>query len=162
MYLGFVNKKRENIPEPVVKKSRFGFLRVTGIVALVIIVMALLSAWWVKHYIYASEFTPTVLTVKEQRVLDSKLARLEATASKDQVVLFDERIHRRVEENLSIRLECDRADRFTSGIRKNDVEPRVRRAVGIPRESQHPDAAILAAVAVPGGVINDPVLVAIR
>jgi len=86
VYLGFVNNKRENIPEPVVKKSRFGFLRVTGIVALVIVVMALLSAWWVKHYIYASEFTPTVLTVKEQRVLDSKLARLESTGSKDPVV----------------------------------------------------------------------------
>jgi hypothetical protein len=86
MYFDFMNNKSENIPEPVVKKFRFGLLQVIGLVALVIIVTALLTAWWVKHYIYASKFTPTVLTVKEQKTLDSKLAKLEATANKDPVV----------------------------------------------------------------------------
>lgn len=86
MYFDFMNNKSENIPEPVVKKIRFGLLQVMGLVALVIIVTALLTAWWVKHYIFASKFTPTVLTVKEQKALDSKLAKLEATANKDPVV----------------------------------------------------------------------------
>jgi hypothetical protein len=76
----------ERIPEPAAKKSRFGLLQVTGIVTLVIIVTALLTAWWVKYYIYASKFTPTVLTAKEQKVLDSKLAKIEAKANKASVV----------------------------------------------------------------------------
>ena len=66
-----MENKGENIPEPVARKFRFGLLQVMGIVALVVIVTALLTAWWVKHYIYASKFTPTLLTVKEQKVLDS-------------------------------------------------------------------------------------------
>jgi hypothetical protein len=81
-----MNDKNENIAEPAAKKFRFSFLQVTGIVVLVIIVTALLTAWWVKHYIYASKFTPTVLTVKERKVLDSKLVKLEESAKKDLVV----------------------------------------------------------------------------
>jgi len=57
-----------------------------GIVALVLIITALLTAWWVKHYIYASEFTPTVLTVKEQKILDAKMAKLEVTVDKTPVI----------------------------------------------------------------------------
>ncbi len=83
-----MNTKDKRIPEPiaVAKKFRFSLLQVMGIVVLVIIATALLTAWWVKHYIYASKFTPTVLTAKEQKVLDSKLAKLELTASKTSVV----------------------------------------------------------------------------
>ena len=81
-----MNNKSENISEPVVKKSRFGLRKVIGLVGLVIIVTALITVWWVKHNIYASKFTPTVLTVKEQKALDSKLAKLETTANKDTVV----------------------------------------------------------------------------
>ena len=86
MYFCLMNNKGENIPKPAAKKFRFGLLQVIGIVALVIIVTALLTAWWVKHYIYASKFTPTVLTAKEQKVLDSKLAKIEAKANKASVV----------------------------------------------------------------------------
>jgi hypothetical protein len=57
-----------------------------GMVALVTIVTALLTAWWVKHYIYASKFTPTVLTAKERKVLDSKLAKLQESTKKDLAV----------------------------------------------------------------------------
>jgi uncharacterized protein YxeA len=64
---------------------------VTGIVVLVIIVTALLTAWWVKHYIYASKFTPTVLTAKERKILDSKLVKLEDSAKKDLVVTKNKR-----------------------------------------------------------------------
>jgi hypothetical protein len=75
--------KDENVSEPVVKKTRFGLLQVMGLVALAVIATALLTAWWVKTYVYASKFTPTVLTAKEQAALDSKLTRLEATANRD-------------------------------------------------------------------------------
>ena len=81
-----MDNKDENIPEPATPKIRFGLLQVMGIVAMVIIITALLTAWWVKYYIYASQFTPTVLTVREQKALDSKLAKLEATANKALVV----------------------------------------------------------------------------
>jgi hypothetical protein len=57
-----------------------------GIVALVMIVTALFTAWWVKHYIYASKFTPTVLTAKEQKILDSKLVKLEESTKEDLAV----------------------------------------------------------------------------
>lgn len=86
MYFDFMGNKSENIPEAVAKKSRFGLRKVMGVIALVIIVTALLTLWWVKHNIYASKFTPTVLTVKEQKALKSKLAKLEATANKDPVI----------------------------------------------------------------------------
>jgi len=69
--------------EPAAKKFRFSGLQVMGIVALVMIATTILTAWWVKHYIYASKFKPTVLTAKEQKVLESKLARLEESAKKD-------------------------------------------------------------------------------
>jgi hypothetical protein len=86
MYFEIMDDKNENIAEPAAKKLHFSFLQVTGIVVLVIIVTALLTAWWVKHYIYASKFTPTVLTTKERKVLDSKLVKLEESAKKDLVV----------------------------------------------------------------------------
>ena len=68
------------------RKFRFSLLQVMGIVLLVIITSFLLTAWWVKHYIYASPFTPTALTAKEQQVLDSKLVRLKESAKKDGAV----------------------------------------------------------------------------
>jgi len=71
--------------EPVSKKPRFGLRHALGLVALVIIVTALVTVWWVNRYIYASEFTPTVLTATEQRVLDSKLATLDTVAQKNPV-----------------------------------------------------------------------------
>jgi hypothetical protein len=81
-----MDDKNENMAEPAAKKLRFSFLQVMGIVALVMIVTALLTAWWVKHYIYASKFTPTVLTAKERKVLDSKLVKLQESAKKDLIV----------------------------------------------------------------------------
>jgi len=65
------------------KKSRFGWHHVLVIAFIAIIVSALLSAWWVKKNIYASQFEPTRLSVKEQQVLDSKLAKLEVSAVKE-------------------------------------------------------------------------------
>ena len=81
-----MENKNKNSSETAAKKFRFRFLQVLGIVALVMIVTALLTAWWVKHYIYASKFTPTVLTTKEQKVLDSKLVKLGESTKKESVV----------------------------------------------------------------------------
>jgi hypothetical protein len=78
-----MENKNKNSSETAAKTFRFSFLQVLGIVALVMIVTALLTAWWVKHYIYASKFTPTVLTAKEQKVLDSKLAKLGESTKKE-------------------------------------------------------------------------------
>jgi hypothetical protein len=86
MYFYRMNDKNENTAEPTAKKFRFSGLQVMGIVVLVMIVTALLTAWWVKYYIYASKFKPTVLTAQEQKVLDSKLAKLEESANKDVAV----------------------------------------------------------------------------
>lgn len=74
------------ISELVVKKPRFGLWKVLGIIALVIVVTALLTVWWVKHNIYASNFTPTVLTTNEQKALNSKLTTLQTSAGKDPAV----------------------------------------------------------------------------
>lgn len=86
MYFYHMDDKNENIAEPVAKKIRFSWLQVMGIVVLVMIATVLLTAWWVKYYIYASKFKPTVLNSKEQKVLDSKLAKLEESAKKDVVM----------------------------------------------------------------------------
>jgi hypothetical protein len=40
-----MENKGKKIPEPVVRKFRLGLLQVMGIVALVVIVTALLTAW---------------------------------------------------------------------------------------------------------------------
>jgi hypothetical protein len=79
-------ENNKNSSETTTKKFRFSFLQVMGIVALAMIVTALLTAWWVKHYIYASKFTPTILTAKEQKVLDSKLVKLGESTKKESVV----------------------------------------------------------------------------
>ena len=71
---------------PAVKEKRFGWLSTVGILVVVIFITAVLAAWWVKHNIYASTFTPTQLTSKEQQVLDGKLAKLEESAHKDAAV----------------------------------------------------------------------------
>jgi len=81
-----MENKNKNTVEPAAKKFRFSFLQVMGIGALVMFMTALLTAWWVKHYIYASKFTPTVLTAKEQKVLDSKLVKLEESTKEDLAV----------------------------------------------------------------------------
>ncbi|KPJ99763.1 MAG: hypothetical protein AMK71_09210 [Nitrospira bacterium SG8_35_4] len=60
--------------------GRTGFLQVLGYAALVVIIIMLLGTWWVKYNIYASEFSPTTLNQKEQKVLDAKISRLDISA----------------------------------------------------------------------------------
>jgi len=42
-----------------------------------VLVAAMLSAWWVKSNLYASPFSPTTLTEREQQELNAKLDRLQ-------------------------------------------------------------------------------------
>jgi hypothetical protein len=58
-------------------KARSRWPGILGIAAALFIVMALLSAWWIKHNLYASPFSVTKLSEREQQVLDAKLDRLE-------------------------------------------------------------------------------------
>ena len=59
-----MNDTHEHPSEPVAGKSRFGLPQILGLVVLVVMATALVTAWWVKHYIYASRFTPTVHSKK--------------------------------------------------------------------------------------------------
>lgn len=58
--------------------GRFSGLQVAGIVAAVMLATVLLTVWVVRTYIYPSEFEPVRLSAAEQRVLDTKLERLES------------------------------------------------------------------------------------
>ncbi|HAR96214.1 MAG TPA: arginine N-succinyltransferase [Deltaproteobacteria bacterium] len=58
-------------------KARSRWPGILGIAAVLLIVVALLSAWWIKHNLYASPFSVTKLSEVEQRALDAKLDRLE-------------------------------------------------------------------------------------
>ncbi len=71
-----------NAPEgpPEGRKLRSGILKTIGIALLA---AALLAVLWVRHNIYASEFTPTKLGPREQAVLKAKLERLEKAAEKE-------------------------------------------------------------------------------
>lgn len=55
---------------------RFSGWQVVGIVALVMLVTALITAFVVKRYLWPDEFRPVTLSQSETRALDSKLQRL--------------------------------------------------------------------------------------
>lgn len=59
------------------EKRRFGCLHAFGILLLAILVAIGLAAFWVKHNVYAHRLEPTHLNEEEQRVLETKMARLE-------------------------------------------------------------------------------------
>jgi hypothetical protein len=48
-----------------------------GIMAAGFILVVMLSAWWIKSNLYASQFSPTKLNEREQQVLNAKLDRLQ-------------------------------------------------------------------------------------
>jgi hypothetical protein len=64
-------------------RARRRWLRILGIVAACLGVVALLSAWWVKSNLYASPFAPTKLNEEEQRVLTAKLDHLQRNTQSD-------------------------------------------------------------------------------
>jgi hypothetical protein len=64
-------------------QARSRWPRILFIIAVFFIVVAILSAWWIKHNLYASPFNLTKLNEQEQQVLDTKLDRLERSIQKD-------------------------------------------------------------------------------
>lgn len=64
-----------SVPAP---KRRFGCLQVLGIILIAAVVSAIAAGVWVKYNVYASAFTPTTLSEKEEAAFSEKLARLEA------------------------------------------------------------------------------------
>ena len=78
-----MNQEMSKNGKPDNEKFRFGCLHVLTIVILIVLVTTLVSVWWVKRNIYASKFEPTTLSIEEQNVLDSKLARLDASANRE-------------------------------------------------------------------------------
>ncbi len=63
------------------KPSRW--LRILSITAAVFVAAAVLSAWWIRHNLYASPFVPTKLNGREQQVLDAKIDLLEQGVQRD-------------------------------------------------------------------------------
>ncbi len=66
-------------------KDRTGskWRRILGALGLIFVVAVILGAWWIKHNVYASPFTPTKLSQEEQRTLNAKLDRLERGVQRD-------------------------------------------------------------------------------
>jgi len=62
------------------KKSRIGCLQILGIAFITLVIAGVVVAGWLKYNIYASQFTPTKLTVNEQKMLDSKLTVLQGSS----------------------------------------------------------------------------------
>jgi hypothetical protein len=65
------------------KQPRSGCLHTLAIAAITVVVFVLIVGGWVKYNIYASQFKPTKLNQKEQKVLDTKLAKLEESSEED-------------------------------------------------------------------------------
>lgn len=56
---------------------RLGWLQITGLLLLAIIVSVLMTVWVMKSYLFAPEFTPVTLSAQEEQVLETKLERLD-------------------------------------------------------------------------------------
>lgn len=63
--------------DPGGKPKGRGIRRPLGIAFVILCVVVLLIAFWVKRNVYASKFTPVALSRQEREVLTSKLARLQ-------------------------------------------------------------------------------------
>jgi hypothetical protein len=64
-------------------KRGSSLLQAFRITALAGILVVIATLFWVKHNFYATPFSPTQLSSREQQVLDSKLARLDKSAQKE-------------------------------------------------------------------------------
>ena len=68
---------------PGSRARRFSCMQVLALLAVAMVVAAAFTGWWVNHYLYASPLTPTELTPKEQKMLNAKLAALDAAAGRE-------------------------------------------------------------------------------
>jgi hypothetical protein len=65
-----------------VRARSLKILRITGILLFVVII---LSAIWIKYNVYANPFIPTKLNEKEQKIFEAKLYRLRHYSQKDEI-----------------------------------------------------------------------------
>ncbi|MBC2716620.1 MAG: arginine N-succinyltransferase [Desulfobacteraceae bacterium] len=81
------------------KSSRIGYLNLLGIVVAATVIASVVSVWVMQKYMFPDEFEPVMLTVKEEKTLDTKIERLESITDKRQssgsgeVPLEPERYH---------------------------------------------------------------------
>jgi hypothetical protein len=66
------------------KRSWFTWRRILGIFLIFLLMLAVVTVWWVNRYIYASPFQPTQLSTEEQQELNAKLYQLEQAASQQE------------------------------------------------------------------------------
>lgn len=59
--------------------SRFGWLKLFGIILLASTLAIITALWAAKTYIFPSELSPVILSANEQQALDAKLQRLDTT-----------------------------------------------------------------------------------
>ena len=67
--------------ENSVPKRKFGLAKTLLLVGVVAIVTSGVTAWLVVKYVFPREFKPVELSVKEEKILDTKLQRLQDTPS---------------------------------------------------------------------------------
>jgi len=56
--------------------SRFGWLKVLGIVVIATIIATVITVWAVTYYIFPNELKPVTLSAKEEQILNAKIERL--------------------------------------------------------------------------------------
>ena len=56
--------------------SRFGWLKLLGIVVIATIIATVITVWVVTYYIFPNEFKPVTLSTKEEQILNAKIERL--------------------------------------------------------------------------------------
>jgi hypothetical protein len=78
-----MDEKNNDIDASIKKKSSWGCLRVLGITSICLLVIIIIVAGWIKYNIYASPYKHTKLSLKEQKVLDSKLSILSKSQKKE-------------------------------------------------------------------------------
>ena len=78
-----MNNNTKDNTQPASGERRFRCLHILGIALITLIIICLLVVGWVKFNIYASQFIPTKLNQKEQKVLDTKLEKIEESSEED-------------------------------------------------------------------------------
>ncbi len=93
-------------------KSGTGCLRLFAMASVIVLVIALIVAGWVKYNIYASTYTPVELSTKEQNVLNSKLEQLKESAERD---------HRNSSDKYNTPASTLKPDRYTEKGAKREI-----------------------------------------
>lgn len=131
----------EELPgdESPARRRRF---RILGIIAACFIVVAMLSAWWIKSNLYASQFSPTQLNAQEQKVLIAKLDRLQRGIESDRKPLSAEAAEMKREGRLApepyaeeaARRELRITEKELNGLIARDEETARRVAIALSRD----------------------------